>query len=137
MSFDIFFDCINNDGGKTFKRQLAQEILGRDAIKPADALLSSVAYPDGSGSEVYCSKDEDLDGMMFNHSGGDTFFERLWELADRTGSMIFWPGDGVPVAVTRPELLQHLPKSEAGDEMEPQFVVRNGKELQEAIYGAS
>lgn len=133
MSFDIFLACLNNGDMQAFKRELAQEILGRGAVDEGGA-LERVEYPDGSGSDVYCDEGTDnLSGAMFNHSGGDTFFERLWELADRTGSMIFWPGDGSPVAVTRPEMLPYIPKNEDGEPMEPQFVVKNGKELQDAI----
>ena len=136
MSFDIFLNCLNNAGKKTFKRELAQGILGRDAIRPTKVLSGNVEYPDGSGSAVYCSDGEELDHMMFNHSGGDTFFERLWELADRSGSMIYWPGYGIPRAVTRPEMLQHLPK-DFEDKEPPPFVVRNGGELVDAISRTS
>ena len=136
MSFDIFLDCVNNNGTQTFKRQVAQEILGRGAVDEASALYQ-VEYPDGSASSVIGEEDEDIDGLMFNHSGGDTFFERLWELADRTGSIIYWPGDDTPVAVTREEMLQHIPRDDEGHQMEPQFVVANGKELQQVIYETS
>jgi len=136
MSFDIFLSCMNNDGAQTFKRQVAQEVLGRGAVNEASALYN-VEYPDGSGSSVIGEEDEDIDGLMFNHSGGDTFFERLWELADRTGSIIFWPGEDTPVAVTRPDMLQHIPRDDEGRPMDPQFVVKNGKELQEVIYETS
>ena len=136
MSFDIFLSCMNNNGAETFKRQVAQEILGRGAVKVAGD-FSHVEYPDGSASSIIGEEDEDIDGLMFNHSGGDTFFERMWELADRTGSIIFWPGDGAPVAVTREEMLQYIPKDDDGQPMEPQFVVKNGKELQDVIYETS
>lgn len=91
MAFDIFLSCLKDEGTGTFKRSLAQEIFGREAVKETNALFY-VEYPDGGGSCVYCSEDEDLNHMMFNHAGGDSFFERLWELADRSHSMIFWPG---------------------------------------------
>jgi len=131
MAFDIFLSCMKNGQTSTFKRSLAQEILGRGAVDQAGALFQ-VEYADGSGSSVYCDEGEDLDGAMFNHSGGDTFFERLWELADRTHSIIVWPGYGIPVAITRSEMLPHLWMKP--EEMEPPpFVVLNGKELQEAI----
>jgi hypothetical protein len=136
MSFDIFLTCLNNAGVMTFKRQLAEEVLGREAVRPEKVLLGGVEYPDRSGSAVYCSEGEDLGHLMFNHSGGDMFFERLWELADRSGSMIYWPGYGFPRAVTRPEMLQHLPK-DLEDIEPPPFVVRNGRELVDAMNRTS
>ncbi|HTW34409.1 MAG TPA: hypothetical protein VMD53_07320 [Rhizomicrobium sp.] len=134
MAFDIHLACLNNGETNTFKRALAQEILGRDSLDEEGALYY-VVYKDGGSSCVYCSENEDLQSMMFNHSGGDVFFERLWELADRTGSMIFWPGYDVTTAVTRPEMLEHVPHHPETDPWA--FVVRSGRELVKAMSQTS
>ncbi len=134
MAFDIFIACMDNGKSGTFKRALAAEILGRDSVNTKDPLWE-VEYRDGSGSCVYCAETEDIDGMMFNHSGGDTFFQRLWELADSTGSMIFWPDSLRSIAVTRSAFVQYLDE-DIPERERPPFVVSNGKELQYAIgYG--
>ena len=50
--------------------------------------------------------------------------------------MIMWIGWGLPRAVTRLDMLQHLPKEMEHEEPEP-FVVSNGKELFDVICSTS
>lgn len=131
MSFDIFLSCVRDGEPSTFKRALAHEILAKGA-SDADESLEEISYPDG-GAEVFCDEADDVDGISFNHAGGATFFERLWELADRTGSMIFWPGGGQSVAVTRADMLPHLPEDLPGGDGSPAAVVGNAKALEDLI----
>lgn len=114
-----------------FKRAPAQEIFARDALQPEHA-LSCVEYPDGSGGCIYIGNEEDIAGMMFNHCGGETFFDRVWELEDRTDSHFFWPGFEQNYAVRRPERAEGVEKWSEGNFLNPQ-VARNGLELVYAI----
>ena len=130
MSFGIFFLCFRNGEITTIKRTLVEEIFGRDAIA-LKFPLTSVDYIDG-GAQIYgANKEDDIEHISFDHFGGDTFFSALYELADRSGSLIVWPGNPC-FAVTREALIAHLPR-EIVDE-NPK-VVGNGAEL--AAYVAS
>jgi hypothetical protein len=129
---ELFVVCIEGVGQSRFERALAQEILGRDALDPKQALVYRVDYPDGSGGEVSCDEGDDLDSIAFDHFGGRTFFDRVWELADRIGALIFWPAPGPSNALTRAELLDRLP-SELRDEERMPIIVRSGRELYDAV----
>jgi hypothetical protein len=131
MAFDIFLACIRNGEPATFKRSVLEEIFGPHAYGDPD--FSNVTFPDGSGSCIYVARDEDIEGMMFNHCGGDDFFQALYELADRTKSVIFWPDTRPSFAVTDEATLAHLPldyKQKFG----PAQLVHSGRELQAYIF---
>jgi len=128
MAFDLFLHCFRDGRTATFKRALAVEILGRDAVDSRDP-VGFVRYRDESGSSGYCDDGEDIDGVMFNHFGGEIFFDRLWELADRTGSCFYWPDVGRPnIAVTRQETIDHLPPSMVKD-FGPPWILHNGMDI--------
>jgi len=80
MSFDIHLQCYRNGEAATFKRALVQKIFGRDAVD-LRLPLTAVFYPDGSGG---ADEEDDIYSLMFNHCGGATFCDRLYELAHRT-----------------------------------------------------
>ena len=54
-----------------------------------------VEYPDNSGGSIYTGYADDdpaqSSNFMFNHCGGPSFWADLYELADRSKSVIFWP----------------------------------------------
>jgi hypothetical protein len=130
MSFDIFLQCFRDGEMVNLDRAIFEEILGRDATEFSKS-FDRVIYADG-GSDIYGAKDEDeIGSLMFNHSGGDTFFERLHELADRTMSVIHWPSEPGVSAVTREETIPHLP-DDFKETLPPQLVA-NGRELVECI----
>jgi hypothetical protein len=134
MSFDLFLMCARDGEQSSFKRELYEEIMRRDALAPPPDRLD-LEYADESGGCVNGDEDEDIASLMFNHFGGDTFMERLWELADRTGSFFVWPGEGRTIAVTRAETISHIFHGLA-ESLGPPFVVRSGKELEYVIgYG--
>jgi hypothetical protein len=122
---------------------------------------TTVSFPDGSGGVIYCSSDTErtlemrvVDGdshnekkrivaeskeeergmshMMFNHCGGDAFFQAMYTLADRTNSMINWPN--VPAIFVFPseEARKHVMDGiiEEGDRV---LIVRSGAEIIDAI----
>ena len=131
MSFDIFLQCYRDGEPATFKRSVLIEIFGPYAF--GNPRLSMVTFPDGSGSCVYVVDADDIQDMMFNHCGGNDFFQALYELADRTKSIIFWPDTRPSFAVTDEGTLAHLPRDFEQD-FGPGQIVRNGRELQEYIF---
>ena len=130
MSFDIFLQCFRNGEPACFKRTVFEEIFLRDAIDPNE-LPSGVTYADG-GAEIYVEDKEEIDGVSFDHCGGDTFFAALLELADRTGAVVFWPTEGRQIAVTNPDVVGHLPAELAA--LGPAYIVKTGPELRDAIF---
>jgi hypothetical protein len=130
VSLSLILACVENGKPATFKRALAIEVLGRGAIESSDVLYS-VKYIDGGG-QVYCNDGDEIHHMSFNHFGGNTFFDRVWELADRVGAVIFWPAPGPSTAVTRAEMFERLPSEFHQEGFEP-FVVSSGGELAVAI----
>jgi hypothetical protein len=131
MSFDIFLQCYRNGEPATFKRSVVKEIFGPHAYGDPD--FSNVTFPDGSGSCVYVTDADDIQGMMFNHCGGNDFFQALYKLADRTKSVILWPDTRPSFAITDEATLAHLPLDFEQD-FGPGQIVRNGRELQEYIF---
>lgn len=132
MSFDLFMMCVRDGETATFTRKLFEEIMSRDAIDP-ELPMRDVTYPDGSGSHI-CGADRDvMDGVSFNRPGGYTFYDHLWELADRTNSFFTWPDTGRSIAVTRSDMIAHLYEG-AAESFGPPYVARTGKELAHAIH---
>lgn len=133
MSLDIFLFCVRDGEQATFGRPVLEEVFGRGAIDPQYP-LSNVKYGDG-GCSIVGAEDGDIDCLMFEHFGGDTFYSRLWELADRTGSFFIWTERERSIAVTNPRTLAQIYRN-IGDDFGKPFVVRSGKELEGAIeYG--
>lgn len=133
MAFDIFLQCYRNGEPATFKRSVVDEIFAPYAF--GDPELTMVTFPDGSGSCLYLDQGDDIQGMMFNHCGGDEFFEALYQLAARTKSVILWPEAGPASSViTDPETWKHLPEF-WHDGSGPPRVVKSGLEVQDCIFG--
>ena len=132
MSFDIHLQCYRNGDFATFKRALVEEIFGRDAVD-LRLPLTEVHYPDGSGGQIIGAYDEDdIRSLMFNHCGGATFYDRLYELAHRTRSVLIWPF-GVPQsAVTDAKTIADSPGLWE-EPLGPAIVVTSGRELAEGI----
>ena len=113
------------DGNKHFDHGLVIEILTCDAIDPSSRYFISCPN-DGGGGEVFGLDREITGSLMFAHFGGPVFMARMFELADRTCSILLWtsgPEDGPIMGVTRPEFLGLVP-DEAQLEGEPIAVIR-------------
>ena len=130
MSLDIFLFCVRDGEQATFERSVLEDVFGPGAIDPQYPLLN-VKYGDG-GCSIIGADDDDIDCLMFEHFGGDTFYSRLWELADRTGSFFIWTERDRSIAVTNPQALAQIYRN-IGDDFGKPFVVRSGKELEDAI----
>lgn len=133
MSFDIFLQSFRDREVATWSRSLVEEIFGRHIVS-GDVAESffRVTFPDGSGSDIYLGTGRDVDSMMFNHSGGDEFFDALWKLADRVQGLIFWPDIRPVFVITDAATLPHIPADflAAGA---PPSVVKSGAEIVTAI----
>ncbi len=69
---------------------------------------------------------------MFNHCGGPTFYDRLYELAHRTRSVLIWPFGHPQSAVTDAKTIADSPGLWEGP-LGPAIVVTSGRELAEGI----
>ncbi len=131
MSFDIFVFFYKNGDISPIPRSQFEEIFGREAVDPAFP-LTDVQYPDGSRGDIYGAEDDLIESLMFNHCGGPTFNARLFELLDRLGGTLQWPGEAPCYAVTRREVLDHLPPCYS-EEWGPPCVGSSFDEIEEAI----
>lgn len=134
MSFSIHLVCAREGEKATFKRALFDEIMGREAINPKFPLYQ-VDYHDGGCWDI---RDPFVDQgetsmISFSRFDGNTFFDLLWEFADKVGAFMFWPGEGRLIAVTNREVLAQLPGELKN--MGPPYIVKNGRELFDAICG--
>lgn len=138
MSNDIWIDAYDKTTSVPIKRSLIEEILGPFAKRGNDGVICRVDFPDGSAAaDIFPEPDEsgDYDGFSFHRFGGTMFFEAVWQIADRSNGFIFWPGDEDAAAVTREEVLEHLPQ-DLIENFETIRVVPNGREL-EAFYAST
>ncbi len=93
-----------------FKRAIFDEIFAPHIVLGREDGVWRLAYPDGSGGEVYGVDKEDIDCVMFTHCGGDALFDGMLLLADRIKGVIHWPGEGVASVITDPAVMAHLPQ---------------------------
>jgi hypothetical protein len=108
MSFDIFVQCFRNGEMATFKRTVFEEIFG-PFIVSREPKFARVQFSDGGGAEIYLDDSDEQSSLMFNHCGGDAFFDALYQLTDRIKGVIHWPGEGPSSVVTDAAVLAHLP----------------------------
>lgn len=131
MSFDIFVQCFRNGECATFKGAIFEEIFGCYAVSREHKFMR-VRFPDGSGADCYVDDGDDWDSVMFNHCGGDVFFDSLYRLADRIKGIVYWADLPPCCAVTDAATLSHVP----ADFLEgcgPAVVAKSGGEIIEAI----
>lgn len=131
MSLDIFLHCFRNGEPATFARSLFNDIFGVTEDEEEEPGFLDVRYPDGSAAEIYVDEG-DIQNIMFNHCGGGTFWEKLFELARVTESVIFWPEDDESAVVASAAALQHLPVDFA--EGKNIRVVQSAGELEACIF---
>ena|SRR5579863_3815512 len=109
MSFDIFLAHFENGEVRTFKREIFDRLFGAFTVGTPEPKFMRVRFPDGGGADIYVENKSDLSGMMFNHCGGDAFYDALYELIRQTGSVVFWPGVGRTSVIADPAVVEHLP----------------------------
>ena len=127
MGFEVFTTRFRNKETAPYATAIVERIFMRGAIDPTTP-LTFVEYADGV-AEIYGAEDDMTDGIMIAHFSSRTVLERLFELADETGSLIFWPSEDNCSVVTKAEWLDHLPDDA---QFEP-VVVSTVDELMEAM----
>jgi hypothetical protein len=90
-----------------YDRRIAEEIFNRDSIDPTTP-LSEVRYTDGR-AEIYGAEEDGMDGVMVAHFSGRTVVERIFELAEKTRGLIFWPAPIPCMALTNADFRNNLP----------------------------
>jgi hypothetical protein len=138
MSFDIFLQCFRDGEVATFDRAAFEQIFGAVAVsRRNEEGFVRMEFADGGGADIYIGDEDALDCVMFNHCGGDVFFDALYELADRIKGLIYWPGAApIPSSViTEATTLRHIPE-EFVKGCGPPIVVKNGEEITEAIVNS-
>ena len=130
MSFDIFVQCFENGEPKAFKRSIFDDIFGPRVVRRKPVL--KIAYPDSGGADIYIADADEIESIMFNHCGGDAFFEDRYELLKRARAVVYWsdlpPNCAIPDKEVMAELSDDFIKSVKGPS-----VVHNGKGIVEAI----
>ena len=161
MSFDIFLQCYRKGLPTSFKREVFEDMFlahcdNRKEYR-SDPKFMRVKYPDDSRADIYIgtvhevrslmlelgnvaeanalSSDlgdpRDILDLMFNHCGGDMFFETMYKLADRTQSVIFWPNVPSLIVVTNEAVLKELEPDFPG--IDNPRIVHSGADIVEAI----
>ena len=117
MSFDIFLQCFRKGEPEPIPRAMFDAIFGphdtHPQLRAKDPGYMTVEYPDGSSAAIYCGgyKDgKDTSHMMFNHCGGPSFWADLWQLADRSKSIIFWPSEETTYVYTDEAVVKDVPE---------------------------
>lgn len=131
MSFDLFVMCFRDGKKATFKREVFEEVFGRNAVDP-DLSSGYVKYPDGGGGEIYSRSGDEIGHIMLTHFGGDMMFAAIHELADRTGSAIIWPDTRPSLAVTNAFVVADIPE-DCAESIGPAYVAKDHRALMDYI----
>lgn len=83
------------------------------------------------GTDIGIDDKSVISHLMFNHCGGDTFYQALYELADRTGSIIYWPAPRPSNVVTKEAVIRDVPPE--GFDHATIRVVHSGRDIFKAI----
>ena len=129
MSFDIYLQCFRNGECAYFKREIFEAIFlphsqHVDAYRNDPSFLR-VDYPDGSGSDIYCGHEADINHLTFNHGGGTTLFQAMYELAKQTRSVIYWPSETSGAVLTRTHT-ERFTRGFSGQEYRARCLQRGG-----------
>jgi hypothetical protein len=94
-----------------------------------DSGFVQVTFPDGSRSDIDISYvGRDISCVSFGHFGGAALFDAMYELADRSSSIICWPSPELFSAVTNEAVLGELPE-EGFSNLALIKIVHSGAEL--------
>ncbi len=135
MSVPIFFQRYQKGEAVPFRRSEITAVLGSAAVMDGEN-ITAIRFSDSDGGEVYGTDTDTFEQLSFDEGMGEKFFDALWRIADTTGAFIYWLGDGACSAVTREDVVPHLPADIVAD-VGPVRVVGSGAEIEEAVYGGS
>ena len=132
MSLDFFVDCFANGQPKAFKRSAFDSIFGEYVVERTVG-FSRLRYPDqAGGAEVYIDDADEIGCVMFNHCGGDLFWQGVYELVKAIDGVIWWANVDHISAVASVDVLKQLSAIFVDENANP-AVIANGQELVEAI----
>ena len=133
MTMPIFFQRYRNGEAIPFKRADLLNILGPSAVIN-DTAIVAIEFSDTDGGEILGADGDEFEQLSVDDGAGEKFFDALWRIADATGAFIYWLGEGDCSAVTREDILPHLPADIVAD-VGPVKVVGSGEELENAASG--
>lgn len=128
MTFEIFVQCFKDKEPAYYPRSMVEEIFKRAAVVASDD-LSEVRYADGYAM-IDGIEDNEISDLVLASFGGRIALERLLEFADKTGAFIAWAGTETNLAVTRADVIRHIP-DEFTDDGDTIAVVANVDEFLE------
>jgi hypothetical protein len=137
MSLDILVVCFRNGVPATFKREIFDKIFrpyyDHPEEREPDHGFVQVTFPDKSRSDIDIGYvGSDIDHVGFNHFGGDSLFDAMYQLADGTSSVICWPALRPSAAVTNEAVLKELSSVDFPD-LKIVQIVHSGADIVEAI----
>jgi hypothetical protein len=131
MSFDIFVIKFKNKEALRFKRASFEDIFGHHAIKREQGFMR-IVYPDKGGADIYVQDGEEIGSVMFNHCGGEMFWQDLYEFMKRAELALYW-FDLPPCCAIPSEAMMADLSFEFLESVHTPSVVHNGKEVTEAF----
>jgi hypothetical protein len=129
VSFDMFVDTFEagrsvGASAEVFARIFGPHLTATDG-KSEHLRLS---FSKGGGADAYV---DGSGGCMFNHFGGDQFFECLFRFLQEIRGVAYWPAEGCSAAVADDLVLLELPADMVAA-LNP-AVVRSGAELMKTV----
>ena len=131
MSFDIFVIKFKDKKVVRFKRSIFEDIFGRYVIR-RESRFMRIAYPDDGGADIYVQDGEEIGSAMFNHCGGDMFFQDLYDFMERAELALYWADLAPCCAIPNKAMMADL-SADFLESVHTPSIVHNGKEITEAI----
>ena len=137
MSLDLFIVCFRKGEPAPYDREIFDRIFlshfDRPEKRKRDRGHVQVTFPDGSRSDIDINYNgSDIDCVAFNHFGGNALYDAMYDLADRSSSIIIWPSPESFTAVTNEAVVKDLPKEFSSD-LSLVKLVHSGAELSALI----
>ncbi len=131
MSFDIFLIKFENKEVIKFKRSIFEDIFG-PYVAHRESGFMRLVYSDQGGADIFIQDGDEIGGAMFNHCGGEAFWQGLYELMARAGVAVFWADLPPCCAIPNEAMLEEL-SADFLDTVKTPSVVSSGHEIVEAI----
>jgi|SRR5579862_8321478 len=115
MSLDLFIVCFRKGEPAPYDRAIFDRIFlphfDHAERRQPDHGSVQVTFADGSRSDIGISYDgPNINCVSFGHFGGAALFDAMYELADRSSSIICWPSPESFSAVTNDVVIDDLPE---------------------------
>jgi hypothetical protein len=107
VSLDLFVDRFENGQSIGASTDEFERVFGPFEVERDETCsFRRLRFNDRGEADAYISG---AGAFMFNHFGGEEFFERLFEFLAETGSVAYWPGADCAAAVASSMSLSQLP----------------------------